>query len=182
MQSLAALPQAGLDVTVEAKPQEREGIARYLDVASAERVQAHLTLKRWRNGGVRVTGQVSAQLTQTCVVTLEPFAAQISVMVDRKYLPAALLPPETQTQDEIVLDPDGEDPPEALPHDLDLGLVVLEELVLGIDPYPRKPGAAIPEADATDGDPPPQAPEPSPFASLQGLVPAPKKGLHPKRD
>jgi uncharacterized metal-binding protein YceD (DUF177 family) len=161
-QSLAALPDAGLDVTIDAKPQERAGLAVYLGVDRVDAVRAKLTLTRWRAHGVRVTGQVTAKLTQTCVVTLEPLAQTIAAEVDRKFLPEAMLGEEAGAH-ELLIDPDGDDPPEPLPHTLDLGALAAEELALNVDPYPRKEG--LPEAAPEDVEPPPE----SPFAILKKL-------------
>jgi hypothetical protein len=46
---------------------------------------------------------------------------------------------------------------------IDLGALAIEFLILGIDPYPRKPGAKFE---------PPQdlKPDPGPFAALAGLA------------
>ena len=64
------------------------------------------------------------------------------------------------------------DPPEAL-HDgvIDLGAVAIEFLLLGIDPYPRKPGAVFDAPPAGD-------PTSHPFAALAAL----NKGEKPKED
>jgi hypothetical protein len=76
-------------------------------------------------------------VTQTCVVSLEPFEAEVVEPIDVKFLPAgttkpaAALPEEEEDTDEIV---DGR---------IDLGALASEFLTLGLDPYPRKPGAAF---------------------------------------
>jgi uncharacterized metal-binding protein YceD (DUF177 family) len=139
-QSLAALPDAGLEATLEAKPSERKSLADYLDVVSVEALSGQLLLQRWRGQGVRVTGRITARLTQNCVVTLEPLNVAVVAEVDRKFLPDSMLARDADPH-EMLIDPDGEDPPEPLPHSLDLGELAAEELALNIDPYPRKLGA-----------------------------------------
>lgn len=162
-QSLAALPDAGLEVSIEAKPKERVGLATYLDVVSVEDARAALLIQRWRGQGVRVTGTVEAKVTQSCVTTLEPFKARVSCEIDRKFLPEAMLGRDADPH-ELVIDPEGEDPPDPLPHSLDLGELAAEELALNIDPYPRKPG--LPETP--DEDPAPA--RESPFAALKDVL------------
>ena len=135
-QSLAALPDAGLEVSIEAKPAERARLARYLDVVSVEAVRATLLLQRWRGHGVRATGTIEARLTQTCVVSLKPVPAQIACAVDRKFLPESMLGQDSDPH-EMIIDPEGEDPPDPLPHSLDLGELAAEEIALNLDPYPR---------------------------------------------
>ena len=66
---------------------------------------------------------------------------------------------------EMVLDAEGDDPPETFEGDtIDLAEVWMEFLALAIDPFPRAPGAELPET-ADD-------PKPSPFAALAALRPA----------
>ena len=58
---------------------------------------------------------------------------------------------------------DAEDPPEMLRDGaVDLGAVAIEFLLLGIDPYPRKPGAVFDAPPAGD-------PVSHPFAALAAL-------------
>ena len=65
---------------------------------------------------------------------------------------------------------DTEDPPEPLREGaVDLGALATEFLLLGIDPYPRKPGAVFDAPPAGD-------PSSHPFAALAAL----KKGGDPK--
>ncbi|WP_420348545.1 hypothetical protein [Pelagibius sp.] len=46
---------------------------------------------------------------------------------------------------EIVVDPEGEDPPEPLPLEgIDLGELVVQDLAVSLDPYPRAEGAVLP--------------------------------------
>jgi hypothetical protein len=161
LQSLAALPDAGLDVTIEAKPAERKALAAYLDVSAVEHLRAKLLLQRWRGNGVRVTGRVEARLTQTCVSTLEPLDTRVEAEIDRKFLPETMLDRDADPL-ELVIDPDGDDPPEPLPHALDLGELAAEDVALNLDPYPRREGAV--------GTAPDDGAALSPFAVLKGTT------------
>jgi hypothetical protein len=53
------------------------------------------------------------------------------------------------------------------PDGLDLGEAVTQQLALSLDPYPRAPGAALPEDLTGPGEA--QAPPESPFAALKTL-------------
>lgn len=163
-QTLSALPDAGLDVTIEAKPAEMPGLADFLDVESVFFVRAVLHLVRWRREGVRVTGTIIAHLRQSCVVTLEPVDANLNLTLDRKFLPNAMLARDADPH-EHVINPNGEDPPDPLPHSLDLGEMVAEELALNVDPYPRRPGVEVDEPVEIA----PIGPE-SPFGALKDLA------------
>jgi uncharacterized metal-binding protein YceD (DUF177 family) len=162
-QAIGSLPVAGLELKIEAKPGERVKLATFLDVEHLHMLKADLLIKRWRGHGLRVTGVVQAKVVQTCVVTLEPVEATLTVDVDRKFLPAAMLDHDVETH-ELILDPEGEDPPEPFSNALDLGDIVVEELALHIDQYPRKAGLAPLEPPT----PTEERPE-NPFAVLKLL-------------
>ena len=71
-------------------------------------------------------------------------------------------PPEADKRrsDEIEVDPgSGEEPEPLAGNSVDLGLLATEFLILGIDPYPRKPDAAFEAPASAD-------PAGHPFAAL----------------
>lgn len=154
------VPPAGLVVPIVADPAERAAIAAELDLVSLDRLEATLTVRPTRRG-VRVEGEMSADVVQSCVVTLEPVAATV-----REAIAIAFAPPEGEPKVEIDLGTGDSDLPDPLEGDaIDLGALVQEHLALGLDPYPRLPGAVF-EASA----PPPSEPERrSPFADLEKL-------------
>ena len=78
---------------------------------------------------------------QNCVVTLEPIESEIDEAVDLVFLPEAATAPDAGGRCSAV---EADDPPETLQDGMvDLGAVATEFLLLGIDPYPRKPGAVF---------------------------------------
>lgn len=162
--SVAALPAKGTEVTVEANEAERIALARDLDILSVDALSATFRLTPWRKTGVRLVGTVEARVHQACTVTLEPVEETVAEEVELTFLPAGELGP---VGDEIEIDPDAEDPPEALEgNTVDLGVVAAEYLALGLNPYPRAPGVAfsplIEDDGATDE-------KPNPFAALERL-------------
>jgi uncharacterized metal-binding protein YceD (DUF177 family) len=111
-----------------------------------------------RGAGLHVNGRVRGEVGQTCVVTLDPIENAVDEEVDLLFLPGV---PEPQAEGEA-----DEDLPEPLVDDrIDLGAIATEFLVLGIDPYPRKPGVTF-EPPKTDSN------GVHPFAALAAL----KKG------
>jgi hypothetical protein len=94
-----------------------------------------------RGAKIHVTGHVSARVTQTCVVTLEPIESNVEEAVDVLFAPGAA---ETAQPETVAYgaDPnDSKEPPEPLIDGaLDIGALATEFLVLGIDPHPRKAG------------------------------------------
>jgi uncharacterized metal-binding protein YceD (DUF177 family) len=154
-----ALPAEGLFQTIEASPEERAALAALNRLPSIASLAATFAMRRSGRGGVRVTGEVHAEVTQVCVVSLEPLAATVDEPVDVRFAPAEDVRPPRRGGDEMA-EVDGEDPPDPIVDGkIDLGALAAEFLALGLDPYPRKPGVAF--------DPPePQGGQDSPFAAL----------------
>ncbi|MFZ2869591.1 YceD family protein [Zavarzinia sp.] len=127
-----------------ATPAECAALARRFDIISVESLRAEIELRPHRRDGLALTGRLVADVTQACVVSLEPVPAHVEVAFERVFEPGAE-DPEAGFSVEDLFDPDAEDPPEPLIDGIvDLGEVVAEELALSLDPYPRAPGAEIP--------------------------------------
>lgn len=155
---------SGLVHEVQAKAEELGRLAAFLDVLAVTSLQATFRISRWRARGLKLEGSLVADVVQACVVTLEPVTYHVETRFERRYLPAEMLDPEGEG-DDVFVDPEGEDPPEPLTHELDLGEIVVEELALNLDPYPRKPGILFETADDEGGG----KPAASPFAALARL-------------
>jgi len=145
---------------IEAKPEECAALARLFKLPAIHALRGHFTLTHER-GGI-ISGQLSlfARLTQTCVVSLEDFDADLREAVDLRFVPAATV----KEGAEIELDPESLDGPDEIFYtgeSIDLAAVLAEQLALALDPYPKKPGAtlAAPEDAAVQ----------NPFAALARL-------------
>ncbi len=152
---VARLPQKGMPVTIEADSAQCAALARDHGLLAVKAWHAELTARPWKNHGVKVTGQVVADITQACVITLEPVAAHIDEPVEGLFLPEdSRLGREGIGQPgEIVLDADGPDSPETFSGDtVDVGALAEQFFALAIDPYPRKPGAVL-DAAGDDTEP-----------------------------
>jgi uncharacterized metal-binding protein YceD (DUF177 family) len=161
-----ALPRDGLEQTVEATPPERAAIAEQLGLVDVVDLTATFLMKR-AGKGVRVTGAVHAELTQTCVITLDPFPVTLDEPIDVRFARPTEEPPGRRGEAE-TLAMDGEDPPDPIVDGrIDLGALAVEFLALALDPYPRKPGAEFTPS-------PEEAPPASPFVLLPEM--AKKKG------
>jgi uncharacterized metal-binding protein YceD (DUF177 family) len=135
--AVAKIGEAGLTTTVAASAAELERIARYLELESAQGLRAEIHLAKWRGKGVQLTGHFAADVTQACVVTLEPLQAHVEGDFERRFHPQS----SEQGAREVRVDPEGEDPAEPLGREIELGEILVEELSLALDPYPRKAGA-----------------------------------------
>ncbi len=140
-----ALPKEGQSVAIEASLAEREALAAFLKLPSIEALSASLAVIRLASGGVRVTGAVHGELTQVCVVTLEPFAGTVDEEIDVRFAPraddGAARRPAEEPQSFSMADQDEPDP--IIDGKIDLGALAAEFFALGLDPYPRKPGASF---------------------------------------
>ncbi len=130
----------GSSVKLTANREERERLARRFDLPKVERVVADFKITRGASGiPIRVIGQVSARITQQCVVSLEDFSSDISEDIEVEYIPGD----DTGGAEDFSVD--GVDA-ETLDGDkIDLGELAAQHLAVTLDPYPRKPGAEPPE-------------------------------------
>ena len=158
-----------LELRIEADGKERAGLARLWGILGVEALSADLKVRRWKKDGVKVVGAIHAEVTQACVVTLEPVAQVIDKDIDETFVPegSPLARMPANDAGEIVLDPDGPDLPEPFAGDsIDVGALVAEMAAMALDPYPRKVDALFEGRD--DGDADDEA-KPSPFAALKNL-------------
>ena len=169
------VPEGGLDMTVTANDAERAGVAAELGLLHVAALEGTFEVERRSGGRFQVLGQVEATVTQTCVVTLEPFESTLEQPVDVTFAPAqrdhdGAGRSNRSAAKRMVIGGAGEhdpdDPPDPMYDDtIDLGVVASEFLALALDPYPRKPGVSFDELTIGED----AAPKPSAFAALERL-------------
>lgn len=145
---------------------EAGAIAGFLGLEALRRLRFRGELAPSGAEGWRIEAHLSAEVVQSCVVTLEPVVQRIEEAVARDYVPEA----DHRPTAEIELDPDAEDDPEPFGAVIDPGLLALESLALVLDPYPRAPG--VPPAEyraAPPGISPLTEGDLKPFAKLAVL-------------
>jgi len=158
---LGGLTQAGSSVTVTATGDELARLAGWAGVDAVRAFRAGVALKRLSQTRFAFEADLTADIVQSCVVTLEPVRTRIARHIARELL---LLPHAEPQGGELTLSAGDDEVPETITGlEYDLMAPLLEELVLAIDPYPRKKGAAFAAPPDPEG-----APE-SPFAVLKSL-------------
>lgn len=160
--SIRGLPVGGMRVELEATPELRAEIAGLLGLVAIEALSVRAEVLQARRGGARVVGRISARLTQTCVVTLDPVEQELSEPFEVAY---AVPEEAARLAAEAEANPEAPDPPDVLEGEtIDLGTLAYEHLAVGIDPYPRREGAVFDPAAAGVDDK-----DPGPFAALSAL-------------
>lgn len=168
---VATLPQSGYPLALRPDERQRAALAQAAGVTSVHGFEADIVLRRWRRDGVELVGDIRAQIEQPCIVSLEPVRQDIAEKLRLTFLPqhSALAKPVVQSDRELVLDPEGEDPPETFSGDsIDIWPVMLEMLILAIDTFPRAEGAQFDAHSQSAGDDI-DAVAPSPFSVLKNL-------------
>jgi uncharacterized metal-binding protein YceD (DUF177 family) len=170
---VTTLPASGYPARLRPSETERDVLAKAAGITALPFLEADLVAKRWRRDGVEITGELKARAEQPCVITLEPVFQDINETFRVTFLPerSALVAPVGRTDRELVLDPEGEDPPETFSGDaIDVWAVVFEVLLLAIDPFPRAQGAELATTglDVADED---NQDKQSPFSVLRTLKP-----------
>ncbi|MCO6417698.1 DUF177 domain-containing protein [Siccirubricoccus sp. KC 17139] len=149
---LGLVGPGGRTESLAATPEECAALAARFHLLGIDSLAAELRLRPDSDGAVLAEGALTAEVTQACVVTLEPVPQRVEARLAFRLLsPGQEESDGPEDLDEIAC-PDGV---------ADLGEAVAEQLALALDPYPRAPGAELPP-EATES-------ETGPFAALGRL-------------
>jgi uncharacterized metal-binding protein YceD (DUF177 family) len=158
------VPPQGSIERISAEPTECVALAKRFGLPGLHSLEAELKVSRWRGEGLKIKGRFTADLDQTCVVTLETFRSTLADEFESYFLPTG-----TSAGADRALIEEGD----AEPFEngiIDMGEVVAETVALALDPYPKKPGVTF--ADVIEDESQEEAatrPEASPFAGLGRL-------------
>jgi len=159
--AFADLGRGPADLSLAADVEARQRIAAELGLEAIASLTAQLTVRPWRDGA-QITGSVRAAVTRICGVSLDPYDEAICEAVSLRIVPPGSANAPRSAGGELAVDPLADDPPEeASGPAIELSDLVVEHLVLALDPFPRKPGAVFEAPPASLGD--------SPFAVLAKL-------------
>jgi uncharacterized metal-binding protein YceD (DUF177 family) len=157
------IPETGHDERIEADDSERAALAQRFELPEILNLAVDFHITPWRRGRIHVQGNVTAELVQRCVITLDPFPVELVFPIERFFIAEG-------ARHDHVEELEGDEPDIVNGGAIDLGELAAEELALNLDPYPRKPGAELaaefgsvqPENEHPGGD--------GPFAALGKLV------------
>ncbi len=148
---------------IAANEAELAALVRRLGLLDLGSLEARLRVRRERGSPlIKVTGHMTADLVQACVVSLEPVPERVEESFELLF---TLEPDPAQETAEVYVEAEDQDFPEPVgPGGIDLGEVVAQQLSLAMDPYPRAPGVRLERAE-WGGESGAQ----SPFAVLERL-------------
>ena len=163
---VSTVRDAPVSFTVTASDAERQALARDAGLQEVEAFSAVFEIVRDGQDGFRVTGTVQARVRQTCVVSLDDFSSLLEEAVRVVFVPEADV---DRMATERASHHDDEAPLDDLPDPIiggriDLGALAAEIMMVGLDPYPRKPGVVFAEPEPSAA-----AAAVSPFAALKQL-------------
>lgn len=156
------------DFRIEATAQERAALVKRFGLVSLESLKAEGSLETLDQGRRAILrAHLTAQATQSCVVTLEPvsspvdetFTLEFDVDADPEALSDVEIPEDIEA---FLAQPDPPDP--LIDGQVDVGECVAEQLALALPLYPRAPGVGFVEETALEPL------EESPFKGLAGLI------------
>jgi uncharacterized metal-binding protein YceD (DUF177 family) len=143
---------------ITANPAECAALAALFGLPAIAALHGQFTLAHERRGVLLADLALQARITQICVVTLEPFETQIAETAALRFVPQ----PNSRDGEPVELDAETLEGPDEIFYTgeaIDIGAVLAEQLALALDPYPRKPGAALPAGFGEDA-------AQTPFAAL----------------
>jgi hypothetical protein len=162
--STAKISAATATYRPKASEAEREALARRLGIQALDRLEAEVRLSRMA-GDFRLEAELSADLVQACVVTLEPVPETIAESFTLRYRPGI----DEDEADRLALEnPEDEIIEPLMGEWIDIGEAVAQQLSVAMDPYPRVSGAWPSDVEVDEASDAPIARR-SPFDVLAAL-------------
>ncbi|MGH6851641.1 MAG: YceD family protein [Methylocella sp.] len=148
MLAVETVPDTGLDIRLFASKTECAALADDYGLAAVQAFEAGFHIGKQGPERYKVCGVLRALVTQTCVVSLEPFETLVSALVDVDFAPSRqpLGEPASRkrTAGGAAALAGPQDPPDPMVNgQINLGALAAEFLALNLDLYPRKPGVAF---------------------------------------
>ena len=159
---LGSLSEAGYETTITASAAERDRIADWEGAVSVGLFEGRVSVRRLSSTRFSYQAELTADVVQTCVVTLEPVSARISRRFSRSlhYVPVHY----GETGGAVSLASADDNAPEEIDSlKFDLAAPLLEEFSLAVEPYPRAPGVEFEPPKDEEAEPA------SPFTVLKAL-------------
>lgn len=135
---VSRIPTTAMKMELDASEKEKAALAKRFGIPAVNVLKASVVLKALGGGRVRVSGHFEADVTETCVVSLENFDEKISDSFSVLYSTE-----NAQTSlktNEIDLDAEEEEETDVIENGkIDVGELVAEYFSLSLDPFPKRP-------------------------------------------
>ena len=113
-----------------------------LNILSVDDLKAKVIIKK--NNLIQVSGKFTAHVKQACVVSGEPVAQTVEDSFEEFFCQ------HSRHESPIDIDMDAPDVEVIEDGRIDVGELVVEYLILGLDPFPRKEGIPLVQAGDTE--------------------------------
>lgn len=151
--SLGELSSAGKRFQLKTGPEERERIAQRLNVVAVAECEGEVHIRATKTV-IDISGSLRAELTRECVSSLEEVDETVADSFELQFF-------RSEKALEAIEDEEEAEFAEVHEGDIfDLGELLIQQLSLAMDPFPRKPGAVSLAAEFGSDE------ETSPFAGL----------------
>jgi uncharacterized metal-binding protein YceD (DUF177 family) len=148
--STTKISSTALTYRISPTEAERAALAQRFGLVSLDRLEAEVRLRRVA-GDFRLEADISADLVQSCIVTLEPVPASIAESFTLVYRPGI----DEDEADRLALEnPEDEIIEPVIGESIDIGEAVAQQLSVAMDPYPRVSGAQSASAEIEIGEAP----------------------------
>lgn len=141
--TLSRIPPKGTEERLEASDAERKALAKRFNLMDLSVLRARVALRPSEDHTFVAEGTIEAEVVQCCVATLEPLTNRLCLHVCVVFIPEssrsvaeALSSDELENEYEFYRN-----------GKIDLGEMVAQQLGVNIDPYPRKEGTPLVEAE-----------------------------------
>jgi hypothetical protein len=131
----------GANGEIAATEAEMQDIARLLDLVALDGLTITYRVAHAGEGRLHLSGRLTAGITQTCVVTLDPLAATVDLPVELDFWPAKLLEALEQSAEETEALLDWPEP--IVDGTIDPGPVIYQILATSLEPYPKREGVSF---------------------------------------
>ncbi|TAH37626.1 MAG: DUF177 domain-containing protein [Alphaproteobacteria bacterium] len=162
--AVSEIPPQGRTMHFESTVEERIAIAARAKIPDVDSFAIELQLQFLPQSHIlEIKGFGRAKITQVCVVTLEPFEAELNFDFDCQCLESERAKKWNNEMDSVEDYAQGGFE-EVIDGKVDIGEIAVQEFILALDPYPHKPGARA-DLDAANQ----ASGEDNPFSVLKSL-------------
>lgn len=157
---ISQIPPKGLDFDLTATPDDCKILQERFDLPAVKSL--HVVGRIDGRDIIKVSGHITAIITQTCVVSMENFDSQMDVDFQEFFSEKGT---DFSTEQDFDIDMDDEETVDLIQNGrLDLGEIVAQQFGLNLDPFPKKSEEVFEYIEAE-----PQETR-KPFANLKDLL------------